>query len=62
VLAYLVLDRYGAAVSLTSTEVWERIKPVDAPRLSPVIIRLVGVDSVPLQVKGSVTVKLEIPG
>jgi len=35
---------------------------VDAPRLNPVNIKLVGVDGVPLQVKGSVTVELEMPG
>ena len=52
----------GAAVSLMSTEVWDRIKPVDAPRLNPVNIKLVGVDGVPFQVKGSVTVQLEMPG
>jgi len=42
----------GAAVSLISTEVW----------LNPISIRLVGVDGVPLQVKGSVNVELEMHG
>ena len=42
----------GVTISHISTEVWDRIKPVDAPRLNPVNIKLVGVDGVPLQVKG----------
>ena len=41
----------GAAVLLISTEVWDRIKPVDAPKLDLINIKLVGVDGVPLQVK-----------
>ena len=50
-----------AAVSLISTEVWDYIKPVDDPKLNPLNIKLVGLDGVPLQVKESVTVALEMP-
>ena len=52
----------GAAVSLVSSEVWERIKPSTAPRMNPVGLRLVGVDGAPLQIQGSVTIELEISG
>ena len=52
----------GAAVSLVSSEVWERIKPPTAPRMNPVGLRLVGVDGAPLQIQGSVTIELEISG
>jgi len=50
----------GAAVSLVSSEVWDRIKPSSAPRMNPVGLRLVGVDGAPLHIRGSVIVELEI--
>ena len=50
----------GAAVSLVSSEVWDRVKPTNAPRLNHVNVKLVGVDGAPLQVQGSVTVELEM--
>ena len=52
----------GAAVSLVSSEVWDRVKPTNAPRLNHVDVNLVGVDGTPLQVQGSVTVELEMSG
>ena len=52
----------GAAVSLVSSKVWNRIKPPTAPRMNSVNLRLVGVDGAPLQIQGSVTVDLEISG
>ena len=50
----------GVAVSLVSSEVWDRIKPSPTPRMNPVCLRLVGVDGAPLQIHGSVAVELEI--
>ena len=52
----------GAAVSLVSNEVWDCIKPANAPKLNPVSMKLVGVDGACLQVQGSVTVELEMSG
>ena len=52
----------GAAVSLVSREVWDRIKPTPAPRMNPVGLWLVGVDGAPLHVQGSVIVELNILG
>jgi len=52
----------GAAVSLVSSKVWNRIKPPTVPRMNSVNLRLVGVDGAPLQIQGSVTVDLEISG
>jgi len=65
---YLVVRRVsflidtGAAVSLVFSEVWDRIKPTNSPRLNHVNVKLVGVDGAPLQVQGSVTVELEMSG
>ena len=52
----------GAAVSLIRGDVWDRIKPCNAPKVEPANTRLVGVDGAPLQVRGSVMVQLVVAG
>jgi len=46
----------GVAMSLISSDIWDRIKPSSAPAVNPVSLRLVGVDGAPLQIQGSVTI------
>ena len=53
----------GAAVSLIDGKVWDSIKPLkDTVHLNPVTTRLVGVDGVPLKVRGSAVINLSLMG
>lgn len=53
----------GAAVSLIDGNVWDNIKSLqDTVTLNPVATRLVGVDGVPLQVRGSAVLDLSLKG
>ena len=49
-------------MSLISSELWDRIKPSNSPKLNHASMRLVGVDGSPMRVQGSVMVNLQLLG
>ena len=62
-ICVLFLVDTGAAASLIDGKVWDSIKVLsDTLKLNPVNTRFVGVDGVPLQVRGSAVIGLSIQG